>query len=334
MTQWVAVDTSIGDDPRIWKLADSCGVSAEAAVGLHVMLLAKVSEHRPDGDLSVSDGLLEKWAGWRGMPYAFAPHYRALFLDAAGKLIEWDEVNGKHLKKLAKERERWHERNRDKSAEETQEPQQKITRSSKPSLRGGSAEPPPPTSHNTTSTSLLTAREQFLAGLNGSRAAWEARLTAWQYGGIHSLGATEAEVDKALEEYLLNGNDPAKPNARLLEAMIRKVFADRQGNGLPAALSRSARTAASDEPGEVAWGKVLSAIAGTPWRFLPRDTFDAREWKAINRVGGLLAIAERDLKKESYMKHEFVKHYVAAPADDGDRQPLAETATAQIGGVR
>lgn len=125
MTLWIRIDANIGENPKVWELAALRGVSAEACVGLLVILFGKVAEHAPSGDVAqVPDPLLERWAGWSGEPGAFARDFRALFASA-GVIDGWAERQGKLIERANKERERWQRRN---SAEKRAE------------LRGDSAE--------------------------------------------------------------------------------------------------------------------------------------------------------------------------------------------------
>ena len=110
MISWVAIDTDIGDNPKLWELADSIGNSTgiplESCVGLVTMLLGKVASHAHDGDIAgVPDRLLEEWARWRGKPGGFAPHFRRIFVTD-GVITGWAKRQGKLIDHIEKVKER------------------------------------------------------------------------------------------------------------------------------------------------------------------------------------------------------------------------------------
>jgi hypothetical protein len=125
VTLWIRIDSNIGDNPNVLKLAEHRGVSAEEIVGLCVILFGKLAEHCPDGDVSnVSDAMLERWASWKREPGAFAADFRRLFVTD-GVVEGWAKRQGKLIERAAKEKERWRRRH---SAE------------APPEHRGGTAE--------------------------------------------------------------------------------------------------------------------------------------------------------------------------------------------------
>jgi hypothetical protein len=110
VTLWIRVDASIGDNPKVWRLAELRGVSVEATVGHIVLLFGKVGEHAPTGELtSVPDSLVESWAKWKGEPGTWAKDFRQLFVSD-GVIEGWAERQGALIERAAKERQRWHDR--------------------------------------------------------------------------------------------------------------------------------------------------------------------------------------------------------------------------------
>lgn len=106
MNLWIRIDANIGRNPTVWKMADVRGLSAVEIVGHLVMLFGNVAEHAPHGDVSsVSDRLIEEWAGWHGEPGAFASSFRELFVSD-GVIDGWEKRQGKLIERAAKERER------------------------------------------------------------------------------------------------------------------------------------------------------------------------------------------------------------------------------------
>jgi hypothetical protein len=134
MTLWVRIDANIGENPKVWELADRLsglrgvsaesprrenGVRAETCVGLLVILFGKVAAHAPSGDVAdVSDALLERWAGWAGEPGAFAAAFRDLFVTD-GHIDGWAERQGKLVERAERERERWQRRKSAPNSAET-----------------------------------------------------------------------------------------------------------------------------------------------------------------------------------------------------------------------
>lgn len=119
MTLWIRVDASIGDNPKVWRLAELRGVSVEATVGHIVLLFGKVGEHATKGDLSaVPDSLVESWAKWKGEPGTWARDFRQLFVSD-GVIDGWAERQGALIERAERERQRWHQR---KAAESPSNP--------------------------------------------------------------------------------------------------------------------------------------------------------------------------------------------------------------------
>jgi hypothetical protein len=107
---WIRVAADIADSIKVRRFAQSCGVSAEAAVGLLVFVWGKVADKRETGEISdIPDNLLEEWARWRGDAGLFAKCFRETFASD-GKIHDWHEYQGKLIEHRRKERERWHRR--------------------------------------------------------------------------------------------------------------------------------------------------------------------------------------------------------------------------------
>lgn len=65
---------------RVTSRGDTCVTSRVEAFGLCVAVWCAMGFHAPDGDIrGVPDDVIERWAGWAGMPGAFAPMFREMF---------------------------------------------------------------------------------------------------------------------------------------------------------------------------------------------------------------------------------------------------------------
>lgn len=124
---FVAVDPFIADNKKTWALAErlqaafangshlfansSGGVldgdsALTLAIGHVVRVLGAVMQQAPSGDLSnVPPGLLERWAGWHGVPNVFDEAFRSIYVQD-GKLAGWVERNGGMLKRRDDARDR------------------------------------------------------------------------------------------------------------------------------------------------------------------------------------------------------------------------------------
>lgn len=99
MNRFVAIDVSLGDNPKVRRFArelfGSNKLALAATAGCLTMLLGHCKISAPSGDITdVDDSLLEEWAHWPGKPGVFAAAFRARFA-ADGVLHDWDDWNGK-----------------------------------------------------------------------------------------------------------------------------------------------------------------------------------------------------------------------------------------------
>lgn len=103
---WIRVETNEVDSDRVMELGELCGISAEAAYGFLSRFRGNMAEHRPKGDVArLSDSMIEKWAGWAGMPTVFATAFRKTWIEN-GILVNWTDKNGKLLERMEKDRVR------------------------------------------------------------------------------------------------------------------------------------------------------------------------------------------------------------------------------------
>ncbi len=249
MNLWIRIDASIGTDPRTWDLADSCGVSAESAVGHLVMLYGAMAEHCKDGSLvNVSVLLLERWAGWHGEAGRFASAFAQLYVTS-GQVTAWLAQQGKLLERAERERERWHRRN---SAETL--PKLRGDSVETPAVRNGTERngtikeeeeaPSPvidlPTDYTTDLSELL---DRVGRTPNASATAWRHEIAA-AIEGMHGKPVTPAVLGQSIRDFNASG---AEISLRLFRGYLR-------GNG-----ASGPATAAESKPG----GK---AYASSGWR--------------------------------------------------------------------
>ena len=103
---WIRVETSVGRNPKVHKLASVLGLSADNVLALVIKTWCGVAENAPTGDLSdVEDGLIEDWAVWRGVPGEYARRFREVFVSD-GVLDGWRERQGKLVAQAEAERAR------------------------------------------------------------------------------------------------------------------------------------------------------------------------------------------------------------------------------------
>lgn len=103
---WIKVFSDLSDHEKSRKLA---GLLGDPRAYTHVIdLWFWASQHQPDGDLSSTpDEMIGIGARWYDKPAKFAVALRqAGFLDADGKLHDWNEVQEPHVRRREKERER------------------------------------------------------------------------------------------------------------------------------------------------------------------------------------------------------------------------------------
>lgn len=104
---WIKVSTTIGDDPRIGRIADACESSTNEVLGAVVRILGKLSEHAADGDISnLPTSMLEQWGGWRGEPGLFGAAFRAELCNEHGVVRAWEKWNGAAQRQLSAARQR------------------------------------------------------------------------------------------------------------------------------------------------------------------------------------------------------------------------------------
>ncbi len=104
---WIKIATTIGDDPRIGRIADACRCSANEALGAVVRILVKLPHHAPDGDVGAIPGtILEQWAVWRGKAGQFGTAFRAEMCDDTGRVRSWEKWNGAAMREAERTRER------------------------------------------------------------------------------------------------------------------------------------------------------------------------------------------------------------------------------------
>lgn len=106
MITWVRIDRGIGDDPKIYQLAETLKLDQDAVIGKLIRVFSQMAEHAQDGDLSnVPDSALEDWARWYTKRGRFAAAFRELFAPQ-GVVIAWDKHNGASILKAERDAER------------------------------------------------------------------------------------------------------------------------------------------------------------------------------------------------------------------------------------
>ena len=89
---WNVVETSIGRNAKVYRLADTLNIKVAETVGCLVLFWGSVLEQREDGDISSWTGTeIERYAGWGGEKGAFA---KALYKKENPFI---DVVKGIHL---------------------------------------------------------------------------------------------------------------------------------------------------------------------------------------------------------------------------------------------
>ena len=65
MAIWNAVETSIGRNAKVYRLADTLNIKIAETVGCLVLLWGNILEQREDGDItSWTNTEIERYAGW------------------------------------------------------------------------------------------------------------------------------------------------------------------------------------------------------------------------------------------------------------------------------
>lgn len=97
--RWIRVEVAIGGSPMIGALADALGIPVAEAVGLCVLVFAKLPEFAKDGGVfRVPDSTVEQWAVWRGKRKAFAAAFRQHLCDEDGFVRDWERCNGSAIR--------------------------------------------------------------------------------------------------------------------------------------------------------------------------------------------------------------------------------------------
>lgn len=228
MKRWVAIDTDIGDNPKVARLSEALygtKTSADLLTIAHITLVfGRMKASVPSGDLSqVPDAMLERWARWRGKAGRFAAAFRQLFTDQ-GVLHGWDQWNGRLIRQQEAERERWHRRRETWNSGKTP-PESPVESPSERarSLGGGSngTHPPIPTlptnyPPNTTTPKKLP-RKQRAASDEHSRESWlQPAAEAWERRfGVGAFARKFGEAARYLAPLYQGGVAPGEIGARL-----------------------------------------------------------------------------------------------------------------------
>lgn len=109
---WIRVNAALADDAevRAFALALLPAMKPREAIaatcGLLVTLWGELADHQPNGVVSAcDDDQLEAWARWWGEPGTFAQAWRDRF-TSRGVVKDWEEYNGRALKRLEADAER------------------------------------------------------------------------------------------------------------------------------------------------------------------------------------------------------------------------------------
>ena len=94
---WIRVDATIGENPKLFQLADRLDMEVPHVVGHLTLLWAWMSLNAWDGRLKkVPDGVIERAAQWRGEKAKFALAIRDYLCDKrTGEMSGWVERQGK-----------------------------------------------------------------------------------------------------------------------------------------------------------------------------------------------------------------------------------------------
>jgi hypothetical protein len=103
---WIKINTDLPEHPKSLALEADLGEPMAWAYVVRLWLWA--ARVRPSGDLAdCADAVLARVSGYAGEPRRFVEGLaKAGFLDEDGRLHAWDEYQGAHLAKLARDRER------------------------------------------------------------------------------------------------------------------------------------------------------------------------------------------------------------------------------------
>jgi hypothetical protein len=93
----INVDQTIEGSQRMVEPQDALGTCHAQAIGHAVMLWARIANERRRGRINgLSDGVLEKFAGWEGPPGVFAAAARRILATEAGELHDWPGLFGNY----------------------------------------------------------------------------------------------------------------------------------------------------------------------------------------------------------------------------------------------
>lgn len=127
MISWIRVDRAIGDDVKVYQLAEATKLDVDATIGKLVRIFAEMALHAKDGDLStVPDQALEDWANWRGKRGVFAGAFRQLFAPE-GAVTDWAKHNGTAIEKAERDAARLAESRKNRAAKATQSRDSRAT---------------------------------------------------------------------------------------------------------------------------------------------------------------------------------------------------------------
>ena len=105
---WLQIDDTLREHRKIYALADALAIEDYAAVGIVVCLWTWALSNAEDGDLSrFPSRALSRACGWAGDASALLGALKhAGFVEADGKIHDWEQYAGRLLEKRAKNRDR------------------------------------------------------------------------------------------------------------------------------------------------------------------------------------------------------------------------------------
>lgn len=110
MKLWIRIDVAISSDPNVIELARRLNIPFAEAVGLCLLVWARIAEHRPSGSSSgLSIDVIEQWAMFksgRGKPKgSFGSTFLELFASD-GEFSGWHDRQGALIDRAEKEKTR------------------------------------------------------------------------------------------------------------------------------------------------------------------------------------------------------------------------------------
>lgn len=141
---WVRVDQSLRDHPKVKKFRRILNISKQEAIGYLVMLWSWAYDYAKDGQIipPYTDDDIADAVEFEGDPIIICNALQqAGFLDLVDTdknskiccIHDWPEYAGKHLEKLARDRER---KQRDRDRKKLQKEEQKLVDSDEQKLLG------------------------------------------------------------------------------------------------------------------------------------------------------------------------------------------------------